>query len=249
LILLPLFFKYRNHLKTKKFGFYFWRSFLVALSIYCSTYGVKHLALVDAVLLQYTFPLFISLMLLIFYKRRISLSENCALLIGFSSVFFLLKPQLDIFHLASFAPLGAALASAALAISLYELVKTEHVIAILFYCTLIPGCFCVVPFIYSRESIPSSVIWIYLILSSFLGVIYQYLMAKAYSLISPHIVGSFSYFCVLFCTLFGWLIWNETLDGMKIIGGILVVACGLLMVYKNHRKIIVEKNFSADNSE
>ncbi len=239
----PFFFKNRKKLKTKKTLFYLWRSVLVAVSIYCSTYAVKHLALVDTVLLQYTFPLFIALILLIFYRKRITFTASCALLIGFSSVFFLLQPGLDILHLASFASLGAAIAAAILAVSLHELMKTEDVMAILFYCTLFPGCFSLIPFIYSWEWISSPVIWIYLIASSLLGVIYQYLMAKAYSLSPPHIVGSFSYFCVLFCTLFGILLWNETLDSMKIIGGILVILCGLLMTFENHRKI-EEKSFT-----
>ena len=56
LLLSPLFFKHRKVLKTAKLKTYLWRSVLVAISIYTSTYGVQHLALTDAVLLQYTFP-------------------------------------------------------------------------------------------------------------------------------------------------------------------------------------------------
>lgn len=228
---------------------YFWRSFLVALSVFCSTYGVQHLALADAVVLQYTFPLFTALILWIFYKKTISLRANCALLVGFVAIFFLLKPQWDLFHTASLASLGAAIAAAIVAITLHELMKTEHVLCLMFYCTWIPGCFSLVPFIYSWEWVTPSIITIYLIPSSFLGVIYQILMAKAYSFSPPHVVSSFSYFCVFFSTFFGWLIWDETLDAVKMIGGLLIVLCGFLMVYENHRMRNPRASLSTDNRE
>lgn len=235
LILAPFFYKHRKSLKTSKLGTYAWRSVLVAISIFSSTYGVQHLALADAVLLQYTFPLFVSLVLWVFYKKKISVGANLALWIGFAAVFFLLNSKGDIFHLASFASLTAAVAAALLAISLHELVKTEHILAILFYCTWIPGCMSFIPFYFSWEAVPLSVIALYCIPSSFLGVIYQYLMAKAYSYAPPHIVGSFSYFCVFFSTLLGWVVWNETLSLLQAVGGMLIVLCGILMIRENNR--------------
>ncbi|MBS0652505.1 MAG: DMT family transporter [Verrucomicrobia bacterium] len=235
LLLAPFFYKHRKSLKTSKLGTYTWRSVLVAISIFSSTYGVQHLALADAVLLQYTFPLFVSLVLWIFYKKKISMGANMALWIGFAAVFFLLNSKGDIFHLASFASLTAAVAAALLAISLHELVKTEHILAILFYCTWIPGCMSFIPFYFSWEPVPLSIIALYCIPSSFLGVIYQYFMAKAYSYAPPHIVGSFSYFCVFFSTLLGWVVWNESLSLFQAVGGILIVLCGILMIRENSR--------------
>lgn len=246
LILLPFFIKNKKQLRSKKLGFYFWRSFLVAISIYCSTYGVQHLALADTVILQYTFPLFTPVVLLLAYKRRVSMRTNCALLVGFIAIFFLVKPQWDLMHLASFAPLCAALAAAILAITLHELAKTEHVVAILFHCTWIPGCFSLIPFLYFGKWVPFSVIVWYCIPSSILGVIYQYLTAKAYSFTAPQIVVGFSYFCVLFSIFFGWVMWGETLDMVKIVGGILIVICGILLVIENSRKASSEKGLSTN---
>ncbi len=234
LILAPFFYKHRKSLRTSKLRTYTWRSALVALSILSSTYGVQHLALADAVLLQYTFPLFVSLVLWIVYKKKISLQANVSLWLGFTAVFFLLNSKGDIFHLASFASLTAAVASALLAVSLHELVKTEHILAILFYCTWIPGCMSFIPFYYSWEPVPLSVIGLYCIPSSLLGVIYQYAMAKAYSYAPSYVVGGFNYFCVFFSTFLGWVIWNERLDVFQAVGGVLIVICGILMVRENN---------------
>lgn len=244
LILTPLFFKYRKYLKTKRINLYLGRSILVAASIYCSIYGIKNLALVDAILLQYTLPLFIPLMLWVLYRKKISSRSLCLLFIGFISLFFLLKPEFDVFHLASIASLGAAVLGALMAITLHDLTKTEHVVAILFYSTLIAGCFSAAPCIYSWEKVPFSVILIYVIPISAIGLIHQYLITRAYALASPHIIGGFIYFCILFSAIFSWLIWDDTLDSMKIIGGVILVLCGLLMVRENNRIADLEKEHS-----
>lgn len=237
LLLLPLFLKYRQHLKTKRFSFYFGRSLLVATSIYCSIYGIRNLALMDAMLLQYTLPLFIPLMLWIFHRKKISMRSFCLLGIGFISVFFLLKPQLDLLHLASLASLSVGILSAIMAVTLHDLTKTDHVVAILFHSTLLSGIFSIIPCLSTWETVPTAVLLKYIVPISAIGLVHQYLITRAYTFASPHIVGGFIYFCVLFSALFGWLIWDDRPDPIKIGGGILLIICGLLMVRENSRKI------------
>jgi drug/metabolite transporter (DMT)-like permease len=242
MILSPFLLKHRQLLKTKRLSLYLGRSILVALSIYCSIYGIKHLALGDAILLQYTLPLFIPLMCWVFYKKKVSIKSICLLFMGFISLFFLLKPNLDMLHLASFASLSVGVLGAIMAVTLHELSKTEHTVAILFYSTLIAGSISAVPCIHSWEQVPFSVLWIYILPISVLGLVHQYLITRAYALVSPHLVGGFIYFCVLFSAFFGWLIWNETLDSMKILSGILLMGCGVMMVRENNPKTASAKD-------
>jgi drug/metabolite transporter (DMT)-like permease len=237
LVLAPFFLKNPQNLITKNIRHYIGRSFLVIISIYCSTHGIKHLALGDAVLLQYTYPLFIALLTYLFFKNRISLMASWALVVGFSSLFFLIKPKLDIIHFASFTSLGAAIAAAILAISLQRSVHLEPISTILFYCTLFSGVISSIPYGLTMEPVSLPVIAIYLLPSSLLGVAYQFLIAKAYFFTPAHVVGSFSYSCVFFSAFFGWLIWDETMEGAKLIGTALVVLCCLLMVYENHSQM------------
>jgi drug/metabolite transporter (DMT)-like permease len=237
LILSPFFIKKMHYLKTERVGYYGWRSLLVVCSIYCSSYGVRHLALGDAVLLQYTFPLFIALFLALFFKNRISWIANMGLLIGFSSLFFLLKPEWDVVQVASFFSLSSAVVTATLAISLQRVMKKEPIPTILFYCTLIPAIVSFFLYLPFWEPISWSVLALYLVPSSLLGVLYQFLIAKAYFWAPSHVVGGFSYCCVFFSAVLGWLIWGEVFEGTKLIGGILVAACSLLMVYETYVKM------------
>lgn len=214
---------------------------MVALSIYCSIYGIKHLALGDAILLQYTLPLFIPLVYWIFYRKKVSVKAIYLLFMGFISLFFLLKPNMDFLHLASFASLSVGILGAITAVTLHELSKTEHTVAILFYSTLIAGAVSAIPCVIAWEQVSFSVLWIYIIPISALGLVHQYLITRAYALASPPLVGGFIYFCVLFSALFGWLIWDETLDSMKIISGIFLILCGVMMVRENNPKTAITK--------
>lgn len=236
LILAPFFFKYRYFLKTKRLRLYLGRSIAVAISIYCSIYGIRHLALSDAILLQYTLPLFIPLMHWIFYRKKASSKSVILLFLGFVSIFFLLKPNLHIFQIGSLASLSVGVMGAFMAVTSHELSKTEHIIAILFYCTLIAGFISIIPCLHSWEKIPISVLLIYIAPISILGLIQQYLIVRAYALASPHLVGSFVYFCVLFSALLGWLIWDETLGAVKVLSGIFLILCAVMMVRENRAK-------------
>jgi drug/metabolite transporter (DMT)-like permease len=236
LILAPFFLKYRHLLKTNRLSLYLGRSIAVALSIFCSVYGIKHLALGDAILLQYTLPLFIPLVYWIFYRKKVSTKSIYLLLLGFISLFFLLKPGLDILHFASFASLSVGVLGALMAVTVHELSKTEHTIAILFYGTLIAGLLSVIPCIYTWEPVEVWVLLVYIVPISIIGMIHQYLITRAYALAPPHLVGGFVYFCVFFGALFGWLIWGETLDAMKIGSGILLMFCGVMMARENNQK-------------
>lgn len=238
LLLAPFFLKYRDKLKCKQPKLYFSRAIVASLSIYCSVYGIRHLTLVDAVLLENTLPLFIPLVAWVWLKQKISVSSCCILVLGFCSVFLILRPKLDILHLASFASVGTGLASATTAVIISRLSKTEHPLTILFYFNLFSLAISIMPCLYTWKGLPpfSFSFWLPFVFISFFGVLFQYAITRAYSLAMPYIAGNFSYFGVLFSALIGWLFWQEGLSPMKILGGVLLVGSGLLMIRENQRR-------------
>jgi drug/metabolite transporter (DMT)-like permease len=238
LLLTPFFLVHRKQLHFKQLPLHFLRAIFVTISIYCSVYGIRHLALVDAILLENTLPLFIPLIAWVWHKQKITLKSFFILLLGFSSLFFLLKPELNIVHLASLASIGAGFASAMSAMSVRTLSKTEHPIAILFYFNAFAGALALVPLAYTWEGMPSwsASFWLPFLLISVFGVLFQYAMNRAYSLISPHVVGNFVYFQVLFSAFFGWTIWHEHVNAMQVLGGILLIGSGFLMIRENKQK-------------
>lgn len=207
------------------------RALFATASIFCSVYGIRHLALVDAIILENTLPLFIPLVIWVWHKEKISPLSWVPLIIGFSSLFLILKPKLQIFHIASFASIGTGLASACSSVSIRTLSKTESPITILFYFNLISGLITFAPCVNHWETIPfTAEFFSPFVIVSFFGVAFQYCITRAYALVKTHLVGSFVYFSVLYSALFGWIFWKEQVDLMQIFGAIMLVSAGLYIL-------------------
>ncbi len=242
LILSPLFFKARKTLISKKLPLHWMRACFIVISGYCSIYGIKHLALVDALLLENTMPLFIPFVLWTWHRQKVTRFSCCILLVGFFSVLLLLKSNLNILHIAALASLATGFFSAITTVSIKTLSKTESPISIYFYFNIFAGSLAFLLCVYSWEGMPSIPFSYYfpLLMNSLLGILFQYTIIQAYRLISPHVVGCFSYFGILFSALFGYLIWQEALDMLQMIGGGLLVGAGLLMIRENKRNALEE---------
>ena len=241
ILLAPLFIKNRTLLPSTQLPFHFLRGALAMISIYCSVYAVRNLALVDVALLENTVPLFIPLIVWAFLGQKISGKAWFILLIGFSSLFFLLNPTFDLFHLGSLAALGAALASGGSAVTVNVLAKKESTVAILFYFNAFGCCLSFFPFCYAWEGMPPLSFFLPFLYISVFGVAGQYAMTRAYSLIYPHVAGGFFYLSVLFSALLGWLVWNESIRTAQVLGGALLVGSSLLMLRENRRNILATK--------
>lgn len=226
------------------------RACFATASIFCSIYGIRHLALVDAVILENTLPLFIPLVIWIWHGEKIDRTCWMILLIGFSSLFFILKPQCNILHLASFASLGTALASAISAVSIKTLSKTESPLTILFFFTVFSGLITFFPCYQHWENVPMtfSFWWPFIVISLF-GVGFQYAITRAYTLMPAHIVGSFIYFSVLYSALFGWIFWRERVDIMQIVGATILIGTGLFMLRNNSKSFPAHIESIASKSE
>ncbi len=250
LILLPFFLKNINKLQPQQLGMHLFRAFFATSSIFCSVYGIRHLALVDAVILENTLPLFIPLIVWVWHKEKIGLSSWIALLIGFSSLFCILKPKLNIVHIASFASLGTALFSGISSVSIRTLSKTESPITILFYFNLLSGLMTFFPCYQNWENIPFSFdFWWPFVLISIFGVSFQYAVTRAYALVPTHVVGGFVYFSVLYSALFGWLFWKESFDYMQMLGATLLIGAGLFIIRAHQKSQKVREEWVATPAE
>ncbi len=236
LLLAPLLIKNRVSLPSRQIPFHFLRGILAMIAIYCSVYAVRNLALVDVILLENTVPLFIPLIVWVFLGEKIAGKSWVILLLGFSSLLFLLNPTFDLIHLGSLAAMGAAFASGGSAVTVNVLAKKDSAIAILFYFNAFGCCLSFFPLLYTWEGMPTlSFFYPFLIISLF-GVAAQYAMTRAYSLIQPHLAGSFFYLSVLFSALLGWVGWNEPITLAQGLGGTLLIGSSLLMLRVSRQK-------------
>jgi drug/metabolite transporter (DMT)-like permease len=245
ILLAPFFFLYRKELSSTRKPLYAMRAICVVASLWCSVYGITHLFLVDALLLENTMALFIPIVLWVWHRQKISLVSWLILLLGFGSLLFLLQPKLNLLHVASLASLTTGFLSALSTVSINTLSKTESPKAMLFYFNIFSGLFALAFCIFSWDGMPdisfSLAFWLPLFLNSLCSLSFQYSIIRAYSLISPHVVGCMAYFGIFFSALFGYFFWNEPVDTLQILGGGLLMTSGLLMILENKRNALPER--------
>lgn len=243
LVLSPFLFKAQKNFLTKRLPLHFFRAALVTGLSFASVYGIRKLALVDIVLLESSFPLFIPLVLWIWHRQKATFNSWIILWLGFFAIIFISNLRFTYGIISSCAGLGIALLSAISVVSVNTLSKTESSTTILFYyylfSILITSAIC----IWTWEGFPNipNIFWLPFILHSIFGVLFQFSVVQAYSLIPAHFAGGFSYLAILFSTLFGWLIWNESLNVLQIIGGVLLVILGLLMTSEKGKRYFSEQ--------
>jgi drug/metabolite transporter (DMT)-like permease len=235
LVFFPLILWKRTPLKTKKLSSHFFRSCFSVAAIYCSTIGVKHLNIGDAILLEQTMPFFILLILFFWRGEKIFFSHFVAMVAAFIGVICIASPQFAVFQIGALASLVAGFLVALCFILVETLVKSEEPLTTLFYFLLISSLLTLGPALATFKEINSLK---NLLLLFIMGVAFastQLLRTQALTLIPANIVGSYSYFAPLFSIILGAIFLNETLSYSRILGSIFILGSGIYIFYKKNK--------------
>ena len=212
---------WRNHLWRGLSG-----SVALALFFYCITV----LPLATAVTLNYTAPLFLTLLTMLVFKDKFHPPLTAAIALGFCGVVLLLHPTLEREQLL---PGLLGLASGCLAgiafLNIRQLAVTgEPDSRTVFYFSLIAslGSGVWILFGTAHEVAPKGfAILLGLGISATLA---QLAMTRAYRTGKTLVVGSLAYSTIVFASLFGMLLWDETLSLGSWLGMAFIIASGVL---------------------
>jgi drug/metabolite transporter (DMT)-like permease len=221
-------------LRTRRFGEHFLRTAAGLGSMYCYFTAIKHLRLADAVLLQYTLPLFVPLVEATWLGEPMPRRLWGPILVGFAGVVLVLKPGLGLFHGASLIGLGAGLLSAVAQTGVRRMTSTEPPARIIFYFSLLATL---------TSSVPAGLRWMapglpelgVLVGVGVSATIAQTLMTRAYSCAPASEVGAFTYVNVPFAILFDWIRLGRLPDWGSVVGALLICGAGVGMLRLGRR--------------
>ena len=212
-----------------------WRSHLLrglsgtvalALFFYCITV----LPLATAVTLNYTAPLFLTLFTMLVFKDKFHLPLTLAISLGFCGVVLLLHPTLQHDQLL---PGLLGLTSGFLAGIAYLNVKQlgltgEPEARIVFYFSLMASVGSGVWIIFNQVHAVSPRGFVILLGLGVSATLAQLAMTRAYRIGKTLVVGSMAYSTIIFASLFGMILWGETLPLTGWIGMALIIAGGVI---------------------
>jgi drug/metabolite transporter (DMT)-like permease len=154
-----------------------------------------------------------------------------AVVTGFIGALVVLRPGSGLIAPASLAVLGAAAGYAMLAISARKLAATETTYAMSVYViagpmlvsgSLLPGTF----------TIPAVADWLLFVLAGVCSAGAWVGIVGGYRRASPALLAPFEYTALIGATITGYWIWNEIPDRFVVLGGTIIIASGLYVVYR-----------------
>jgi drug/metabolite transporter (DMT)-like permease len=215
-------------LKTSHFKEHVFRGVAGLSSMYCYFYALGHMPLPDAILLNYTLPLFIPVVEALWLGEPMHPRLAIPLILGFAGVVVVLRPGSGLVTVAAFTGLLAGLLSAVAQTGVRRLTRTEPTVRIVIYFALMGSTISSIglPFVWVT---PAPAMWLIILLMGFTATTGQLLMTKAYSYAPASQVGGFVYTGVLFGALMDWLRLGKTPSPHFFAGAALVMASGVLM--------------------
>lgn len=193
-------------------------------------YAITLLPLATAVTLNYTSPIFLALLSLMFLRGENRAILHFAILLGFIGVAMLLQPSMhESQWLAGFAGLLSGLLAGVVYLQIVELGRLgEPAWRTVFYftlvCTLGSGLWMLLHEFHALTARDAALLFA----MGSCATLAQLGMTRAYAEGNPLVSGSLAYGTVVLASLFGILLWDERLSPLSWAGILLIVMSGVI---------------------
>lgn len=217
-------------LATPNWKMHIWRGLSGFAALMLFFYAIAQLPLATAITLNYTAPLFLTLITIIIIKERPHGAMLFAILLGFTGVVLLLRPTLNGEQLI---PGLMGLASGLLAGVAYFNVKQLGQIGepdwrVVFYFTLISTIGSGI-WMLAHHFHPLTLTNLLLLLGlGTTATLAQLAMTRAYRLGSTMLVGTLAYSTVIFASLLGIALWHEVLPLISWLAIAIIITSGII---------------------
>jgi len=217
-------FKLRHHSGS----LIWWRDAVGCFSMILNFYAITHIPLGDASLLNNTSPLFLLLFAETFLKEKVQ--PGYLWLVGFSflGISLILKPHFEIFNPGGLAGLFSGMTVGWVFILIKKLSKEERAVNVVMH-FMVFSTFATLPFLPFIWVTPSLQEGLYLLLGGVCGAVAQIFITKAFHYGPASIISSFGFTQVLIAMLFGITFFKDQLALNTIIGGAIVIICGVII--------------------
>lgn len=217
-------------LVTRYWQPHLWRSVSGTIAMILFFYCITVLPLATAVTLNYTSPLFLTLLTMLVFRERFHAPLTFAIAIGFIGVVLLLQPTMgrDQFIPGLLGLISGFLAGVAM-LNVRQLgLYGEPDWRVVFYFSLVSSLVSGVIMMFDAVHSISTTSLLILIGLGASATLAQLAMTRAYRTGRTLVVGSLSFSTVMFSSLFGVIFWSEALPLTGWAGIVLIIASGML---------------------
>jgi len=218
-----------KQLKTNRYLCHLIRGLTGVGALFCLFYALKYIPVVNALLLNATFPIFTALIYKFYKKVKTSKAYWFFIGLSFFGVILALHPKIDhLFNHVSIIALSAGLLTAWSLVAQKELTRTESSKTITFYFFFI-SILCALPLTLLTWQNLSSITLLTLIAVGIFGALYQMTAIIAYKKASARYIAGLMYLNILFGGLLDWVLFGQAPSALTMVGLILVVFASIML--------------------
>jgi drug/metabolite transporter (DMT)-like permease len=224
-----------TYFKTQRIKFHFGRDVTHLMGQYGWFIGVSLLPLSQVFALEFTAPLWTSILAMIFLGEVLTLRRLIAIVLGFSGVFLIVNPGEGIFNFNSFYVIAAAIFFSIGNTFSKSLIKTDRPLTILFFMSLIqlPLSFGLA---YQHLILPNAIQSFWLLVIGLTSMASHFCMSKAMQKTDLSIVVTLDFFRLPLITLVGVLLYAEAFKWVMVVGALMVFGANLINLYQAKSK-------------
>jgi drug/metabolite transporter (DMT)-like permease len=219
-------------LATRRLPEHLVRSLAGLTAMYFFFYALAHMRLADAVLLNYSVPLFTPMIAFAWLGERVPSGLGRALLLGFVGIVLVLKPGPGLFQPVALFAVVSAMFAALAQVGVRRLTASEPVTRIVFYFSLISTLCSAPPLLWSWRA-PDADEWSLIVAMGIAATAGQLFLTRAYAQAPAAQVGPFIYASVPFAALLDGLVFGSWPDAWSALGACCVAGAGILTLRRS----------------
>lgn len=237
LFVLPLF--ARNPLepfRTKRLGMHFLRGSSGALGNACFFWTITHMALADSMALQFSRPLFMLPLAVLFLGEVVGWRRSMVAVVGFVGILLYARPFTAGFDPSAFIGASGALFGGLVVLGIKSLAKTEPTRVIMFYYGVWNSLFALVPalFLWVSPTVPELAL---LVIIGFLGIAGQSMITHGFTQGDATALVPLDYSRIVYSAALGFLVFGEIPGPWSLLGMALIVAASLHLVLTEKKAV------------
>lgn len=222
-------------LRTDRIGMHMARNGVNFVAQAAWTYGVAMLPLAAVTALEFSTPLWVALLAVLFLGERLSRHRVIAVISGFVGVLIILRPGVEAVQLAALVVLGSALCFATSNVIAKALTRTEGTLTIVIWMQIMQLPIGFLACIWSwTDPAWSDAPW--LIVIGCTGLSAHYAMAKAFSLADATVVMPIDFLRLPLAALAAYAVYREPAGIFVFLGAALMFAGNFHSVWQERRE-------------
>lgn len=221
-------------LRTERLGLHVLRGALNAAGMLLFFWAVSLAPLATVSAINFTAPLFATLLAILLLGERVGARRWSALLVGFLGTLLILRPGAGGLGEGALLALASSFVWAGAMIAIKRLTATDGVLSITAWAALLVGLFSLLPAL-AVWSWPSWEQWGWLAAIGALGSAVQLCLSRAFALADTSVVLPFDFLKLVWAGLFGLILFAEIPDAWTWIGGSVIFASSIYVAYRERR--------------